>query len=283
MTRKVAGLLGVLLAVDAQAQSIRLSATHDGPASVEVIQQSASGTTFEVTIPEINVIQVKAGGKAYDRLSLPGGQCARLEEGKPEVPQVAVLLAVPTGAQVTARVLQQETEVFAVGRVYPQQPVPRVGDGPGALVVDEQSYRIDAYYPGMSFDVANPARWRDLSVLSVRVYPVRVNPARGTIEVATRIRVRVDYAGGAYPRATTDWMATLYSRLVANFGLLHLRTCSDSPTGWDYLAIIHNKYDSCQNLGTYLDQVEQRGYRVRRMTVQDSITDVALKDSIRAV
>ena len=162
----VASVLGVLLAMSSGAHSIRLEPGSSHLAKVEILKQSAAGTTFEVVIPEILVRDIDIGGSSYVRLDLPGGQSAHLEVGKPEVPQVAVLLAVPTGARVSARVLEQETEVFEVGRAYPQQPVPKAGDGPGAFVVDEQSYRIDTYYPGTSFDAANPARWRDLSVSS---------------------------------------------------------------------------------------------------------------------
>ncbi len=283
MAAFVVGVLGVLLTMSAQARSIRLEPGSSHAPKVEIVHQSANGTTFEVTIPEVSVTEVEADGNTYVRLSLPGGHSARLDEGKPEVPQVAVLLAVPTGARVTAQVLEHRTRSFEVGKVYPLQPVPRVGDSPGPFVVDERFYETDAYYPASPFAAAEPGRWRDLSVSSVRVYPVRVNPAKGTIEVASRIRVRVDYAGGAYPRATTDWMATLYSRVVANFGQLHLRTVTDSPTGWDYLAVIYEDYAEDNDLEEYLAWIGQRGHRVRPMVVHEGITADALKDSIRAV
>jgi hypothetical protein len=207
---------------------------------------------------------------------------AVLEQGKPQVPKVSVLLAIPGGARVSARVLSRETKTLALANVYPLQP-PLLDDRqPGPLVIDRGFYSQNVSYPGRDVSVIETGVWRDLAVANLQVYPVQVNAGKGEIEVTSRIRVRVDYSGGSYPATVADWMIPQYGRYVDNFGRLPVRPETDYNAGVRYLVVCNSAYQANSYLNdSLLGWVKQRGYDVRTI-VKASFTDQEIKDSIRA-
>ncbi|MBN2537184.1 hypothetical protein JXB37_02785, partial [candidate division WOR-3 bacterium] len=249
---------------------------------VTIVEQSNAGTTFEVEVPGIEVTPVLADGKEYNRVEVPGQVMAILGEGRPQVPKVAVLLAVPTGARVSTRVLESETVGFDLGDVYPLQPPLLDGAAPGEFVVDRQFYASDESWPVADVAVKTAGTWRDLDVANIQVYPVKVNPARGRVEVLKRVRVRVDYSGGSFPRTVAGWMIPQYGRFIDNFAELRLRPETDYVPGVRYLVFCHNNHAGNAWLtDSLLGWVEKRGYDVRVITGA-SFTAQQVKDSIKA-
>ena len=113
MRRSATAILLGLLLVAAGGQAAWLSAGgQQGAARVTIIEQGITGTTFEVEVPGIEVTPVLEDGRQYNRVEVPGQVMAILEEGRPQVPKVAVLLGIPTGARVSTRVLDIETVGF---------------------------------------------------------------------------------------------------------------------------------------------------------------------------
>ncbi len=282
MTKRVLITLGVVLAFAlSSGEWLTLSGTT-GAVQVKILEQSASGTTFEVTVPGIEVTRTVVDGEEYAILNLPGDVMAVLEEGKPQVPKASVLLAIPGGARLSFEVLEKETRTFAVGKVYPLQPPLLDGQQPGPFVIDHSFYRQDVLFPGQDVALINTGVWRDLHVANIQVYPVQVNPAKGEIEVASRIRVRVRYSGGAYPNVIGDAFISLYANYVDNFAQLPVKVLTDYTPGVRYLVFCNQKYDTCTYLNdSLLGWVHQRGYEVRKIT-RASFTAQEIKDSIRA-
>jgi len=70
-------------------------------AQVRVTEQSNQGVTFEVTVPGIEVSAERRDGRDFSRVTFPGGYAAPLTVGRPEVPMIPALLAVPNGARVS--------------------------------------------------------------------------------------------------------------------------------------------------------------------------------------
>ncbi|MEO0079278.1 MAG: C25 family cysteine peptidase [candidate division WOR-3 bacterium] len=270
-------VLGAGLAVGAWQSA---GGPSDG-AQVKIIEQSSKGTTFEVVVPGVEVTPVTAEGRVYSQLSLPGEVMAVLEEGKPQVPKVSVLLGIPSGAEISVQVLTKETERLPVKDVYPLQPPLLDNEEPGPFVIDRQFYTQNTSYPGRDVAVINTGVWRDLAVCNLQVYPVQVNPAKGEIEVTKRIRVRVDYTGGSYPATVADWMIPFYAKYVDNFQFLPVQPQDYNP-GVRYLVVCHQNYATNAWLtDSLLGYVKARGYDVR-MIVKPSFTAQEIKDSIRA-
>jgi len=283
MKRAVGMAIAVLLLAATGASGAWLSAGGpQGEAAITILEQSFSGTTFEVTVPGIEVTRELADGREYNRIGIPGQVMATAGEGRPQVPKVAVLLGIPTGASVSAEVLERETVTLELDDVYPLQPPELDGAEPGELVIDREFYATGTSWPERDVAVKTTGRWRDLDVANIQVYPVRVNPAEGEVEVAKRVRVRVDYNGGSYPRTVAEWMLPQYGRFLDNFAELKLRPETDYTPGVRYLVICHDNWSANSYLtDSLLGWVEKRGYDVRMIT-GSGFTAQQVKDSIRA-
>ncbi len=251
-----------------------------GSAKVTIVEQSFGRTTFEVTVPGVEVAVEVVKGEEFSRVTLPGEVFAVLEQGKPQVPKVSVLLAIPTGASVSARVLSRESETFKVDNIYPLQPPLLEGEKPGPLVLDREFYSQEVSYPGLDARVIETGRWRDLDVANIQVYPVQVNPGKGEVEVASRIRIRVDYSGGRYPARIAEWMISYYGSYIDNFAEVRLRPETDYTPGCRYLVFCHDNYATNPYLvDSLLGWVKQRGYETR-MIAKPSFTAAEIKDSV---
>ncbi|MEO0081181.1 MAG: C25 family cysteine peptidase [candidate division WOR-3 bacterium] len=281
MTRHVFAAFALLLVAGLASASWLPVAGGTGGARIAILEQNASRTVFEVTVPGLEQTPVAVESEHFVDIGLPGEVMAVLDEGKPQVPKVSVLLAIPTGAKPTARALVKETKRLIVGNVYPLQPPLIDGQEPGKFVFDRQFYSQDVSYPGYDVRIVETGVWRDLDVANIQVYPVQVNPARGEIEVASRIRVEVEYSAGTYPQTVADWMIPQYAQYIDNFNLLPVRP-QDYSAGVRYLVIAHTAHSSNPWLtDSLMGWIKQRGYETR-MIAKSSFTAQEIKDSIRA-
>ncbi|MCX6843897.1 MAG: C25 family cysteine peptidase, partial [candidate division WOR-3 bacterium] len=280
MTKRVVTAMAVLLAVGLTFANWLSVGGSAGSAKVTILDQTTRGTTFEVTVPGVEVTPTVADGREFSMVNLPGEVMATLEQGKPQVPKVSVLLAIPNGAQVSCRVVARETKTLKVANVYPLQPPLLDNQQPGPLVQDAGFYSQDVSYPATDLSPVGTGVWRDLATCNLQVYPVKVNPARGEVEVATRIRVRVDYSGGTYPRTAASFMFPLYAQYVDNFAQLGVKPQTDYTAGVRYLVIGDTAWQTNSYLNdSLLGWVKQRGYDVRTIW-KSAWTYAEVKDSI---
>ena len=282
MLKSVLAALSVLVLVGSAHAGWQPVAGGTGGAYITVLEQNAGRTVFEVSVPGLELTPVITEKGKFSRLSLPGEVMAVIEEGKPEVPKVSVLLAIPSGARVSAQVVEKETKRLPVARVYPLQPPLLDGEEPGPTAFDQGFYGRDVSFPGYDVKLIETGVWRDLHVANLQVYPVQVNPARAEVEVASRIRVEVDYSGGIYPTRVAEWMLPIYSEYVDNFGQLLLEPQDDYTPGVRYLVISHTDFSSDSYLtDSLMGWVKQRGYETR-LIAKSAFTTQEIKDSILA-
>ncbi len=282
MTKRVVTALAVLLAAGFSLADWLSVGGTSGSARISVVEQSSNGTTFEVMVPGVEVTETSIEGYQFSLVTLPGEVFANLEQGKPQVPKVSVLLAIPSGARVTTRVLSRETKTLKVANVYPLQPPLLDNQEPGPLSFNQAFYAQSVTYPGRAVSLIETGVWRDLAVANLQVYPVQVNPGKGEIEVTQRIRVRVDYSGGSYPATVTDWMVPAYSRYIDNFRHLPVSVQDEYSAGVRFLVIGHSDYATHSYLNdSLLNWVKQRGYDTRAI-YKSSWTAQEVKDSINA-
>ncbi len=282
MTRYILTVIAVLAAVGAAPGEWHRASGPEGRPEVDILVQNSMRTVLEITVPGVEVERREADGRSFNELRLPGDVMATLEVGRPQVPKRSVLLAIPTGAGVTARATVVETRTFPVGDVYPFQPPLKENEQPEAFVFDRDFYSRDEQYPGKDVAVLETGTWRDFDIANIQVYPVQVNPARREVTVATKMRVEVDYSGGRYPDRITDWMVPHYAEYIDNFGRLGVDAGTDYTPGVRYLVFRHSSYSGSTMLNdSLLGWIRQRGYEVRIID-KASFTAAEIKDSIYA-
>ncbi len=274
-------ILGLLLVAGPGFSAWLSTGGQSGSAGIAVVEQSSRGTVLDVTVPGLEAVLVSTDQGEYTRLELPGEVFAVLEEGRPQVPKVSILLAIPAGASVQARAEVLETRTLKVSNVYPLQPPLLDGQDPGPLKLDRAFYAQDVSFPAEDIAVIETGVWRDFDVANLQLYPVKVNPARGEVLVASKVRVHVDYSGGAYPTYYAEHMVRHYGTYLDNFSQLPCRPLTDYDEGIRYLVFCHQNWATHTWLhDSLLGWVKKRGYDTRVIT-KSSFTPTEIRDSIR--
>jgi hypothetical protein len=193
-----------------------------------VISSSASEIVLEASIPPVQAQEVVADGVAYQRLHLAEAGTTT-EVGKPELPTFGRFVAVPSGARIEVKMLDEREATAAVGgqgmyRVFPaQQPQADQGAEP-PFELNASWYEQDAFYPAETVTVDEATTLRGVNAAVVRFSPVQYNPARGQLRVYSKLRVSISFVGGSGQfvdqRLWSPYFENTYQQLLLNYPIL---------------------------------------------------------------
>lgn len=196
-----------------------------GPGKPDVIlrEMDKSGIEIEVELHGLNLENVERGGKTFTRINFPWcGHTA--ETGKPELPTLGRYIAVPRGSEVNLEVLDYSYDEYSGYLVYPaQEPLHDLPGSPEKFVIDDKFYSSDVYYPPSPTGLSEKLVIRGLEVRNLQIYPVSYNPARRTLRVYRKLRIRLTFSGGGDfipKRLRSPYFEPLFSNLVANYSSL---------------------------------------------------------------
>jgi Leucine-rich repeat (LRR) protein len=168
------------------------------PPTIAVPSSDLKEITVNIDVPGMYVTdKVASDGNNYQQLNLPQGGVTT-EEGKPQVPMLSQFIAIPIGAQVSVEILESDSDELTGYWVYPAQPpAADLENAPlPPFTLDEEFYTRDEFYPADVVKWEGPQVIRGSSVIILRVFPVQFNPARQTLRVYSKIRLRVTFHGG---------------------------------------------------------------------------------------
>ena len=166
---------------------------------VVLLSSGEGGCTFEVTVPEPGVSKVEAGGRRFERYSLPYF-AATGEAGEPELLVRRVRVAAPPEALVSVELERASFDVRTGVNLYPR-PRLEVEERHGeqtleeVFTLDAKAYR-EGTYPAKLAELEGEDVMRGYRLLSVAVYPYQYQPATATLRVVKSVVVRVSFRGG---------------------------------------------------------------------------------------
>lgn len=268
-------IAGTACGAYAEKQWISVSGSTAGERpTVEVINSNASETMIRIAIPGFWLETITEDGVTYDMLRFPG-YGTTLDIGKPELPEISELIAIPARSGVKVHVLDYETVTLTGYNIYPHQKPLYIGEKRTSLAIDHGFYERDGLYPD-PVSTGKPAIWRDLRVTNLRVAPVRYNPSRKELTVYSSMRVRIEYAGesniNAKNRPVTavrPQHAAMYGRNILNYDELDIPIMAAPPVdGYDLLIIANDEY--LDDLETFVDWKEEKGYRVKLVSILEA-------------
>jgi hypothetical protein len=191
-------------------------------AEVHLLSSNSESAVIDLLVRGLRVVETGEEGDTFQILTIEG-RATTSEVGRPQLPVIREMLAVPHGASVRATVLESYYSTYQGYRVRPFQPPEVDSDEDRAFVIDAEFYSKDAFYPEELVEVGAPGTWRDLAVLDLQVNPVAFNPVSGELRVYHRIRVRLDYEGGALTKGTVEpKFARMYRDVILNYDSLNL-------------------------------------------------------------
>jgi hypothetical protein len=111
--------------------------------------------------------------------------------GKPELPAITRLVAIPEHHSCTYRILREVS--YSVDNVE-IIPFYRGTDYEvGTFTMDSLFYRTDVWYPETRVEIGKPSIMRDVRFVPLTVYPVTYNPLKNRVQVCTEIEIELEY------------------------------------------------------------------------------------------
>lgn len=191
------------------------SVTHAQSASaLTVLASDTQHVILELNTPEYASADVKFGGKNYTQLTIDGmGHTG--EAGKPDLPIQGAMVGVPPGAQVTLKILQDDTRnddlsapPVPVGAVRahsdPTQIMPTfAGESRNP---DPAVYSGGAVYPADPASLGAKGNWRSQHFVNVQLHPLQYDSGSQKIIFHKKLQVELvfDYPNGTGAQAVGE-------------------------------------------------------------------------------
>lgn len=155
------------------------------------------------------VIRENLDGKeeVFTELQFPGVDAQAGEPGKPGIPSVRELVAVPLGASIDVEIAPRTGTKLAVN-LYPTQehpwdqtypgddkpPLEFFGDRP--FTQDVEQYATDAPYPDTPVKITPMGRVRGMDLIQVEIFAGQYNPVQNTLELFDEIEYDIRFSKG---------------------------------------------------------------------------------------
>ncbi|KPJ58900.1 MAG: hypothetical protein AMJ46_13300 [Latescibacteria bacterium DG_63] len=165
-------------------------------AGVRVLESDESGMTLEIRIDSLLVTPLIREGSTFHSVEVPGFLMTE-EEGLPQLPYTAALVAIPFGKKARLGSIVNETAVRS--GIIPV-PVSRASVAGGEFpmpvrefAMDQDFYTGNSPYPADVATVGTPATLRHQRVVSIFLFPIKYAPASRELVYSRRLSVRVDF------------------------------------------------------------------------------------------
>ncbi len=269
--------------------------------SGNVIRSDNDETVIRFNIPGFHAEDILEGGTTFQSLSF-SNQTTTTEVGKPALPVIRQLVAIPNDTDVRVEILSATERTLENYSVYPFQEPRRENETRAPFHIDDDFYGTNLPYPATAAEISEPAIWRDLRVITLQINPVRYNPATGQLTVAEDITVRLEYGGNSDVNVKSRSVRKIapdldrsYRRSVINYDFLPERSSSELTAtldgAYDYLVIAADAYldnitplvnwKTTQGLTTQVTPVSQIGSDVA--SIKTYISNEYFTNGIRYV
>lgn len=242
----------------------QIAGAQINPPQLQSLQATQAMQALRLNLSGFHEAGITRNNIKFSRLTFPDGATTS-EIGRPEIPVVRWLVAVPDGATVQVAAKGGTAKTYPKMQVYPVQPP--VAEQRGMLELpfrmDTDFYKRDALYPPQQARVSPPMKIRNTTVVLVEMAPMQFNPARQQLTVFQDMDVQLTFSKPA-PRLGRVSLATQIVRPAAgilNADIYRIDRDILAKLAWDYLIITPDAYVA--NLQPLVDWKRARGLSVQ--------------------
>ncbi len=256
--------------------------------SVTVLASDGTHVRVRIELHGFWMKTLEGGGLTFQQPVLPGEEFLR-QTGKPQVPSIGRLFAVPEGKKTAWRILDAQSISMSGCGIHPTQPKPnRCEDLVFPFTLDESVYSADTYFPGELAAVGEPGVFRDYRVVRLAVYPLQFNPARENLEIYTSLDLELQFEEGdtrapvLFPsNAVSASFDNLYRATIANYDWVKGRKEISRSTPENMLIFVADALES--SIADFVQWKKQCGLNVtvRKMSEVGN-TVVQIKAAIQS-
>lgn len=159
------------------------------------------------------------GFEGYTAVTLDGGYVLPVEPGKPALPGLSIMVALPQGTEIESVDVSYSDPVTLPGshKVLPMQEPEKVGEMPDKIILpNDDIYTSSSLFPGKSaysFESGNAAGYH---VGNVLLTPIQYVPASGELILYRQLDFDLNLrsAGGdhVYPKYRLEWIGNFIRR-----------------------------------------------------------------------
>lgn len=222
MLREKGGRVVVLLVVVLTCIAVALASENDRyfpivsgdeprAGIVSIARPTVGRLEAQISVPGVLAGTAPTARGLRGRIRIEGGGVLS-GVGQPALPVLRYLVEVPHGARVTAALAVRGSSTLSLREVAGveapllavQPPLVKLPGASVPFTEDAKLYAQDSLFPSERVAVVDRGIVRGREVVLVEVRPVRYNPARGIVEIATDSVLEMTYAGGAQGQAARD-------------------------------------------------------------------------------
>jgi hypothetical protein len=126
---------------------------------INILAQQENLIRLEIILHGIEKYRIVENNVSFQKIKLPG-YFALNDIGKPYIPKISELIAVPLDAKLNYRIIDSTITVFENYHLYPAQDGSEDTDK-SEFIIDNDFYKKDVLYPGFTTDINEPNIWRD--------------------------------------------------------------------------------------------------------------------------
>ena len=169
-------------------------------AGLRVVESNAQRVVLDLETPAHILTQRALQRATVLELSVPAWDTTN-DAGKPRVPMLGAMLAIPQGARVSVNVLNDETAREALAHPLAPAPTLRADYTADATMptpiletnLNAAEYARDGNFPAQLAQVSEPAQWRSQRYVTLRLFPFQYNAARNELTIHQRVRVEIRF------------------------------------------------------------------------------------------
>lgn len=232
-----------------------------------VLRSDNSETVISIEFPEIEIQDVETDGQRFQRIRMNRAGWLT-ETGKPELPVLARLVAVPAGASVEVSILGCDYSTLKEIRIFPSQGTDTKENVNPAPTIDNAFYGQDIFCPEAIVDTVPSSMLRDCCVVPLIVYPVQYNPHQQELRVFRNITFRLYHDGvaGTYAKRRhssggSEAFKPLYRSSILNYS----QWATEGTARGGYLIISPDQYEEA--LGPLVKWKRQKGHHTDMVTL----------------
>ena len=163
---------------------------------IKIIETTSHSLTFDFHLINLRADSVKIDGRLFYRFSFLD-KSSDFSPNRPELPFAVLPVGIPPGAHAKISVLGTETKQLFNSDVVPTPQWKKVNG------LHETFYKIpgdyfnkDQFTPSQIAKVVDTGFMEDLFLARIKISPIQYNPARHSVKIYTKMRIRILFTGG---------------------------------------------------------------------------------------
>ncbi len=165
-------------------------------------------------------LEIMFSMEALERQGYSFSEAVWLHEiGEPNLPSVIYKIGIPQDSEIELTILENREEIVQNVTI---EPVRHLGiyepPFPEKIEIHGKVYDEDQFFPRALVELSEPAYFRDLYTIEVRLNPIRYNPVSRTLTVSRSVKLSIRFRGVPKEKPILDTsFEEIYKRTIVNY------------------------------------------------------------------